>query len=236
MASLESVQAKVARAKQHYIALTSQLNWYFQGKGCDLLLEANLQTNTVRVAGIEAPAIPTVIPLIIGDCLQNLRSALDYLVWELVLAANNKPNKNHAFPICGSPKCFENAKARGRLNGIDARAVALIEALQPYRAGEGRKKETGLWILDELCNINKHRRILLTELTSGFLLDGEAVPQHYAKVTAASGEDMEMDANIVALVVFNEGVVKGADVCSVLDQIAREVWENIAPLFAPFFE
>jgi hypothetical protein len=34
--------------------------------------------------------IPTRFGLIIGDSLQNLRSSLDYLVWELVLAAKNQ--------------------------------------------------------------------------------------------------------------------------------------------------
>jgi len=113
VASLESVQAKVARAKQHYIALTSQLNWYFQGKGCDLLLEANLQTNTVRVAGIEAPAIPTVIPLIIGDCLQNLRSALIIWYGNLYLL-RTQAQQNHAFPSVEAPSVL---KTRRRVVG-----------------------------------------------------------------------------------------------------------------------
>jgi hypothetical protein len=234
MASLESVHAKVVRAKQHYEALTTELNRYLQGKRSELLMEANLQTNTVRVVGIEGPTVPDVIPVIIGDCLQNLRSALDYLVWELVLAANSQPSEKNAFPICGTAKGFKESLRRGSLNGVPEEATTLIQDLQPYNGGD-RWKETVLWILNELCNINKHRRILLTQLTASFMLGERMLPQNYARITTASGGQMEVDAEVVAFVAFNEGVVKGTEVCAVIDQIAREVWEKIAPLFVKFF-
>lgn len=235
MASLDSIHAKVFRAKQHYESLSSELNRYFQGKAGELLMEANLQTNTIRVVGFEGPSIPTIVPLIIGDCLQNLRSALDYLVWELVLAANNQPSERNAFPICRTSKGFTESLRRGSLVGIPDEATALIQSLQPYNGGD-RWNQTILWILNELCNINKHRRILLTQLNTSFMLGERACPRNYARVTAASGEKVEMDAEVVAFVAFNEGVAKGVEVCAVIDQVTREVWDNIAPLFSRFFE
>jgi hypothetical protein len=99
----DSVLCKILRAKQHYDALISELTGCLQGTSAKVVLEANPQTNTVRVIRTEGPAIPPVVSLIIGDVLQNLRSSLDYLVWELVLAAKNEPTIRNAFPICLTP-------------------------------------------------------------------------------------------------------------------------------------
>jgi hypothetical protein len=71
---------------------------------------------------------PDKVSLIIGDGLQNIRSALDYLVWELVLAANAEPGEKHQFPICAIPKAFKDEIRRGRLSGLSEknRGVAAL--------------------------------------------------------------------------------------------------------------
>ena len=66
--------------------------------------------------------IPGRLPILIGDCLQNLRSALDYLVWELVLAAKNELGRHNMFPVCSTPETFdqqakEEPAQRGRFRG-----------------------------------------------------------------------------------------------------------------------
>ena len=38
--------------------------------------------------------------MIVGDFLANVRSSLDYLIWELALAAKNNPTDKNMFPIC----------------------------------------------------------------------------------------------------------------------------------------
>jgi hypothetical protein len=47
---------------------------------------------------------------------------------------------------------------------------------------------------------------------------------------------VKVDADIAGLVTFDEGIANGADVCSVLDQVAREIGENVLPRFERFFE
>ena len=77
----------------------------------------------------------------VGDCLQNLRSSLDYLVWELVLSANNHPRKNNMFPICSTADAFKDAVTN--LTGCSeflSHAVTLIQNLQPYHLGQDWKK------------------------------------------------------------------------------------------------
>ena len=98
--------------------------------------------------------------------MRNIRSALDYLVWELVLAAKGVPNEKHAFPVCETPKAFEDSLRRKRLAELSEEMITEIEALQPYIEAV-RHQDHPFWILERLCNINKHRRILLTKLRTG---------------------------------------------------------------------
>jgi hypothetical protein len=76
MASLESVHCKLARAKQHYDSLIAAVNRHFQGKPA-FIVEYKYPEAEVPTAAFNDLTVPLQIPLIIGDCLQNLRSSLD---------------------------------------------------------------------------------------------------------------------------------------------------------------
>ncbi len=88
-----------------------------------------------------------------GDIVMNLRSCLDYLVWELVIAADGKPSNSNAFPICDTINSFGSELQRGRLSGVDPAVVSHVEGLQPYHSGE-KRNQTFLWALHEMCNMN----------------------------------------------------------------------------------
>jgi hypothetical protein len=99
--SLDPVRLKIVWAQKHFDRLVSVMDGYFKSEPCDVVSDLDLTTNQVintRIV-IKIP-IPPEFPLLVGDCLQNLRTALDYLIWELVLAANNGPDQKNAFPIC----------------------------------------------------------------------------------------------------------------------------------------
>src|SRR6266700_3504563 len=50
--------------------------------------------------------------LIIGDALHNLRSALDHIYYQVVLACDGKPSKWTSFPIMDSRE-----ELKGKING-----------------------------------------------------------------------------------------------------------------------
>jgi hypothetical protein len=121
--------------------------------------------------------------------------------------------------------------------GIAANATAEIERLQPYHAGNDYTKNT-LWILNDLSNINKHRRILITELTVDLVrfdrITGEVLRADAQIPTVTKGE-MEVDEDFVASIAFNEGIVKGIEISQVLGDIARYVGDDVLPRFERFF-
>ena len=126
MASLESVKQKTYRARHHYEELVAELIAYY---GIFTTPDSELTEEQARIKAAEVP--PQRLGLILGDCLQCLRSSLDYLIWELVLANETvDPGPTHQFPICNTEKSFAQQIKRDRLKGIDHDAQVLITAMQ----------------------------------------------------------------------------------------------------------
>lgn len=160
------------------------------------------------------------------------------------------------FPICGTPEAFENQLAkRSRLKGVNPGAIAEIQSLQPYHYGQDFEKAM-LWVLDDLCNINKHRRVLLTDLKGGPSdlelqhIDGEVFGRvnlasikkdstigPYPIVDGEQGPGIKIDVNpnIAVYVAFNEGTTQDLDIGSVLAEMLKYVEVAVLPRFEPFF-
>jgi hypothetical protein len=108
--------------------------------------------------------------VIVGDCLHNLRSALDYLAYQLVLVSGNKPNESTQFPIRKSSYGARRGRFRRWLGGKSQPAeisggvrddiLKVVQAIQPYNRGNRIGEQ--LWMLHQLDVIDKHRQLLLT--------------------------------------------------------------------------
>ena len=151
---LTDIRLKLARAEKHLGEIQKALEQYKEGE-CTLTLEKDeelqMAVQRVRLAPSSSPEISAIA----GDFFANVRSALDYIVWQLVLTNSpNQPGPNNQFPIANSPKDFSEQLERKRLRGISEEAVKTIEALQPY---QDRKNPLG--ILNKLVNIDKHRTL-----------------------------------------------------------------------------
>lgn len=129
----------------------------------------------VRVKEVRSP--PPQLALLIGECVQSYRSALDHLAYQLLIANTKgripvKFSKRSEFPIFNSgPKFRGKFNRKGeplagsgwaRIQGIDSAAAAEIERLQPYHRRK-RPRSRILWQLQELSNIDKHRLLHVTQ-------------------------------------------------------------------------
>lgn len=88
------------RAYEHLKELEAVVGQYYRKKPARIVRQAEGSPNEYIGKIVADQPIPARIPIIIGDCIQNLHSSLDYLVRELVLAANQRPSKHNMFPIC----------------------------------------------------------------------------------------------------------------------------------------
>lgn len=107
-------------------------------------------------------ATPDEITVVFGDVVQNLRTALDHLAYQLVDkdTAGKPPNvKTIYFPF-GTDQADYDARKVNYLKGVSAATLARIDALKPYAGGVD-----GFRRLHSLNNVEKHR-LLLTVGTS----------------------------------------------------------------------
>lgn len=153
---LASIKVKLDRAKEHLEEVIA-IDKRFSDVQCDLVYTEDHKKG-IGYFVVALPKTPIELSAIVGDCLHNLRSALDYLVWQLVLSnPPSQPNRRNMFPICGTPKDFESQVKGKRLAGVHREAIKIIESLQPYN-----NPDHPLALLDSLYNADKHRDLNYT--------------------------------------------------------------------------
>jgi hypothetical protein len=107
----------------------------------------------------EHPLFET-FPVIVGEAVQSMRSALDYLVYELAghAGASGRAQRRTQFPISTNGlRYFERGRHQVRpLRGEHRRR---IRKLQPYQAKANAVSQP-LAILNRLSNTDKHRLLL----------------------------------------------------------------------------
>jgi hypothetical protein len=94
----------------------------------------------------------------VGDCVHNLRSALDACVWDLATMSGLpivKPQRLQ-FPLVLDRAKWQQ-EAADRLRGIDPDLVERLAALQPFNQPEDERAGDALLLLHQLDVDDKHR-------------------------------------------------------------------------------
>lgn len=153
----ELVRRKVNRAKHHIEELDGRIRAFFNDGPAPypVIRKEEPETGDLTFKLGKCSPIPDDFPTIIGDVLQNLRTALDHLAWQLVLANNRTPTGQTAFPIAENLEKFEAMRDR-KVEGMSQDAIDKICALKPYGGGN-----EDLWGLHELNNVDKHRLLFV---------------------------------------------------------------------------
>lgn len=159
---------KVARAREHFDALRAQVIEFDEANPYPFRPVLDPQTGEQVIEIGEPPVLPREWSGIVGEIAHNLRSALDYLVYELAIEGGGDPERDRtAFPISESEA--EYLKVRGRrgqpkvsyrdqcLAGVDEKWRKKIDVLQPYSRRKSNPQATDLARLNWLSNRDKHR-------------------------------------------------------------------------------
>jgi len=161
---INGINAKLERAEKHLKLATKLLRRFGRGKG-EIVRKHHPDIGWVFVYA-KFPDPPSYIGLVIGDAIHNMRAALDYSVYALVLSNPNRPegvpNDKTMFPISDTREGFRRQVDKlGRLKGVADEPLAIIDGIQPYHTRESglNHRANILWILNKLENIDKHRRI-----------------------------------------------------------------------------
>lgn len=150
------ILTKLNRARSHYQDLKIHLQSFLDSNPYRVEVKHDPETrrNIYYVAGVRPT--PILITNILGDLIQNLRSSLDHLAYQLVHAGTNGagPFKNTYFPISEDSTKFV-LELSGRTKGMSQTAIDKIVSLQPYNGGIS----SVLWQLHKLNITDKHRSI-----------------------------------------------------------------------------
>jgi hypothetical protein len=177
-----------------------------------------------------------------------MRSALDHLVWQLVIANGKTPSGKNMFPICTTLSNFTEEIRRERLLGVSISAHTLIDALQPYHRGQPLCDLHPLWILSKLANIDKHRTLNVTTVLAD-TVDFQGFGLHIDVVSAemADGaiilrdkpdriyENMDVNAQGTMFLAFQDVLPKNRGVVIILQEILDFLTKTALPGFEPFF-
>src|SRR5215212_3239531 len=106
---LEGVRLKVIRAAEHLQTLDEENRAYFEGKPYEVVHERDEERSRhVYRFHVRQPP-PLRLSILVGDCFHNIRSSLDHLAWQLVLADGGTPTKR-VFPSSRTKEVFESSR------------------------------------------------------------------------------------------------------------------------------
>ena len=152
---MDSVLLKANWASDHIEELDRALETFFDTNPYVVHTKKDVQTlEHVYYYGGCSPYPREVIGHV-GDALHNLRSSLDHLAWQLVIANGGSPAGHTCFPICDPLIKDPQAFLEKSVKGMRQDAIKDIAAWEPYKGGNDT-----LWLLHELDRLDKHREIL----------------------------------------------------------------------------
>lgn len=221
MHPLDGAFARINWAGEHLADLESSIKLAIEQEQKRLASQFDSQSGQGRVRTFST--IQYVVPLrwaiIIGEILYNLRSALDYLIYELTIIDSGVEKNGTQFPIESTKDGF-GGRGNTYLKGLSVKHKADIEALQPYNGHD--------WIgrFATLSNQDKHRlltpvvNITQSVVEKGHVGQFEGLPGHVHRTKSPSGKsEMDVYADFTLYITFNDGT----PVVQTLRQLIYEV-------------
>jgi hypothetical protein len=163
---LRPCEAKLERAREHRRVLSSELEAFFTDSALGHRVSFDEQDSVFRIHALLDDDRAYRWATILGDIVHNLRSTLDHLVNQLVLANSEEPRSSNQFPICDQESSWEREIGKKeRLTGVATEDVDLIRHVQPFAwaaryTGTTRARIQALAQLRDLSNHDKHKLLL----------------------------------------------------------------------------
>jgi hypothetical protein len=243
---------KIQRAKKHIYELDSEIQGFLKRNPYLIFSEIDPDNGNkvwhVRVRKDPPPRWSAIA----GDAIHNLRSSLDLLVGQLVLANGGTIADKTAFPIWDSESKYKSSRP-GYAKGVSKAALDILYALKPYKGGND-----ALWRLHRLDIVDKHRLLVAVgaahgsviipiagpdwmdgqfkDLTVGIVPADRKFPLKDGDEVFGAPADYQGDPEITVEIALNEpGVVEGEAVVPALHELA-DLIKGIVAAFDPLLK
>lgn len=159
---LSGVYLKLERAEHHIECCAAQLEAFLKHDPAPFGFRTKIRPRAAQAIEYALYAVVKEVPprelaLPIGDAVQNIRSALEYLAYELASQRARKAGKT-GFPIY-TDECGFKVNGAKRIESIRGDERTLIENVQPYAANPIPDNDP-LEILRKLSNLDKHHLLV----------------------------------------------------------------------------
>ena len=172
----ESGRLKLQRAVEHIDAAEELVARWLDGDDYTIVSGTDPATGLTTARAQVKRAPPARLSVLVGDAVQNMRTALDHSVYWLAERAlgtlTSEVEATLMFPIFGNEnsrgipadgaQLFAKA-SKQQLFGVPDKARDFIETEQPYHwKDDNGYRYHWLWVLHDLNRIDKHRRLATT--------------------------------------------------------------------------
>ena len=158
---LADALARVAQAKANYVAFANEIQVFLYEYVGGMIKRPEGDDFAIQFRHPKESEVSGPPKVLVGQIVENLRSALDYMVFEL--SALNDPALNQRTPqfvIAVDESSFQR-QAQRRLRYLSDEQKTLIEKIQPYHGNPV------LGLLGEMAGAGKHRRLLTIRDNTG---------------------------------------------------------------------
>ena len=195
MHPLDGVRAKTARAREHLDTLNAEFDAFMTVDSetpRGVVFEMDVAAGKGEVKWAESATPPLRWSVILGEFLYCLRSALDHLAWQLVIASGGMPTNRTEFPVFMDQRGFESERALRKMGGMSDPVRAAIRTLQPWIEWPEHPEQTTLWQIHDLNVKDKHRLLHLTDLWMFTLQVRFLIPAPPEAIPAITGGPVPM--------------------------------------------
>jgi hypothetical protein len=218
--SLDGAYARISRAEEHIERLKrEEPTTIFDDTDWEPERYGSLALRETDVAG-------TIISILVGEIVYNLRAALDYLVYELAFLDSGSIQDGTQFPIEDTKSRFDAHKTwrikprrnkpgkPGYIQFLNAAHQAAIERLQPY--------PTRNWLarLRDISNPDKHRKLILIR----------RILKRDTATFIRTPKGMSMQSEVTFGIAFDDGEF-ATETLDVLKSEVRAVIDSFKPEF-----
>jgi hypothetical protein len=252
---MESADAKMIRARENIEGIAREMNEWFASIKVNIILKTSPESPLPWLVVYAEDYIPPIrLSILVGECVHNMRSAIDNLVCGLALTLKPTCNcRGLAFPLFKDQVGWDKEADRP-LKGMPLRAKEAIRQLQPWA---DTVSPNPLTILNKLSNLDKHRACNFTlaygrnvnfrvHCNNGAILDVRVNEPFYLgdvhpitlqidKRLVENGARVESSGTFV-LTFREESDWDDIPVMKVLQDCFDHIERRVVPKLKPFFE
>jgi hypothetical protein len=235
---------KIKWAEKHINDFYTHQREFIESYPYKLIVKPDVQLGYDLLHLVPGEANADWIPLVTGDVLHNLRTALDYAMNDAVFF----PDRFTKFPVHDTRNDLENAINGGLKHNARENVVQyIVDTVQPYKGGNG----DAIWALHAIDIIDKHR-LLLAHLDFSYVTGIRAIdnrgeefeipqwlftPPHIMTHRCIGHSNVKITNNgkaMVAITFEDRLPFEGKPILPTLTDLAKTVRETIDGLEAVF--